>query len=67
MSIPTLPGTSRRPRKRHPGAENIEKDMEDDPDETPPKPNITLPKSRAPKSPIPKINQRKPQPKTIKR
>jgi hypothetical protein len=42
MTIPTLPGRSRRPRNQHPGARNIERENKKD--------EINIPK----KSPLPK-------------
>ncbi len=59
MSIPTLPGRSRRPRPKHPGTKNIEKSKVIPsvipPDNLTIKPFVTPAKTRIPKLPTTRV------------
>ncbi len=63
MSIPTLPGSPRRPRSRHPGAWNIkrEKEMPSTLRKLPAKPKKKPSVLPTPKTRIPRIPRRKSQ------
>ena len=63
MSIPTLPGSVKKPARRHPGARNIEEDNEEQPkipDIVPDKPeekstDDSKPKPQSPSQPNKKL------------
>lgn len=59
MSIPTLPGSLKRPRAKHPGSRNIEESEEEEspnpekPANSIKKPSINpAPKQKSPKTPV---------------
>lgn len=63
MTIPTLPGSVKKPARRHPGARNIEEDNEEQPkvpDATPAKPDEKSAGDSKPKPQSPSQPNKKP-------